>query len=212
MAKKKAKKKNPIDREEIWTLRFSQLMKFKNDHGHCNVPQKYPPDRRLGYWVHNVRTFWKKHRLRQDRIDQLTAAGFIWELREAEWQGMYAELRRFKEVHNSFLKPRRWKGDRLLERWAHEQRKLYRKGQLDAQRFERLEQIGFNWDAQESSWEEMYSALLTYKQSYGNCDVPHRWPSNRAFGNWVALQRTLSRKGKLSKERMIRLDHLGFRW
>lgn len=204
--------RNPIDKEEVWKLRFSQLVTFKKERGHCNVPQKYSPNRQLAYWVHNQRTFWKKHRLRQDRIDQLNNIAFTWDVREAEWEEMYAELRRFKEVHNSFLKPRRWKGDRLLERWAHEQRKLHRKGHLNPQRFEHLERIGFNWDAQESSWEEMYSALVSYKQSHGNCDVPHRWPANRSFGNWVAFQRTLARKGKLSKERMDRLEQVGFRW
>lgn len=207
-----ARKMNPIDREELWRLLLSRLREFKKTYGHCNVPQKYPQDQKLAYWVHNQRSFWRRNRLRQDRIDILTILGFVWDVRAAEWEEMFAELQKFKETHGSFLRPRRWEGDRELERWVHEQRKLYRNQTLDPERLRRLQRICFNWEAQEAIWEEMFAALVAYKQAHEHCNVPHRWPENRAFGNWVALQRTLARKGHLPKERLARLDDLGFHW
>lgn len=206
-----ARKKKPIDREEVWKRLLSRLREFNAAHGHCNVPQKYPQDQCLANWVHNQRTFWKTDRLRRDRIDTLTALGFVWDLRAAEWEEMFSELQRFKETHGNFLQPRRWEGDRKLERWAQEQRRLHRTGKLDPGRLRRLQQIGFDWDARESGWEEMFAALAAYQRAHGNCNVPHRWPDNRAFGNWVALQRTLARKRQLPKDRLARLDDLGFR-
>jgi hypothetical protein len=37
-----------------WHLRYSQLMVYKKEHGHCRVPQKYEANSQLGEWVIQV--------------------------------------------------------------------------------------------------------------------------------------------------------------
>ena len=37
-----------------WEVRFRQLKEFKEEHGHCVVPQKQP--RGLGIWAHPLIT------------------------------------------------------------------------------------------------------------------------------------------------------------
>lgn len=208
MATKKTSERNAY----VWDSSLDRLREFKRLYGHCNVPAKYPKDRRLGIWVQNQRRFWRDGILGEDRIARLSALGFEWNVKHARWAQMFSQLEDLVESHDRPSLLKRCKGDRQLERWVNEQRRLYRLGELDPERFRRLERIGFTWDAQESSWEEMYSALVAYKHLHGNCDVPHRWPDNPTFGNWVAFQRTLARKEDLPKERMNRLDTLGFRW
>ena len=39
----------------IWDVRFKELTAFKLEHGHCNVPQKYPTNKSLGIWVNKQR-------------------------------------------------------------------------------------------------------------------------------------------------------------
>ena len=64
---------------ELWEERFSQLLAFKKEHGHCNVPQKkklkYP---KLGLWVSTQRQMYKQGKLGTDHIRRLEDIGFVW--------------------------------------------------------------------------------------------------------------------------------------
>jgi Helicase associated domain len=37
-----------------WENRYEQLVQYRNQHGDCNVPQSYPPDKPFGRWVMKV--------------------------------------------------------------------------------------------------------------------------------------------------------------
>jgi hypothetical protein len=53
---------------------------------------------------------------------------------------------------------------------------------------------------------------VAFKENQGHCGVPDRWSENPELGRWVANQRQTFRKGKLSEERVARLEALGFEW
>lgn len=36
---------------ESWNQRFEELKHYKDDHGHCLVPSRHPPNPELGIWV-----------------------------------------------------------------------------------------------------------------------------------------------------------------
>jgi len=69
------------NRQTDWEVRFQQLLKFKQQHGHCLVPQKYPPNPSLGNWVMSQRYHYRKghNRLTKEKIAKLNAVGFTWE-------------------------------------------------------------------------------------------------------------------------------------
>lgn len=50
-------------RNDIWWQRFASLRQFKNDHGHCHVPQRYAADPDLGIWCHHQRRACKEYLL-----------------------------------------------------------------------------------------------------------------------------------------------------
>ena len=50
---------------------------------------------------------------------------------------------------------------------------------------------------------------MVYNEKNGNCDVPTKQGS---LGTWVSDQRTSYRKGKLSPERIARLEGIAFNW
>jgi len=80
-------------------------------------------------------------------------------------------------------------------------------------------------DILQSQWETMFSHLLNYKVSHGNCLVPHCYNESPALGAWVSTQR---RQYKVWKEgrawtgkanstpmdpsRGARLEEIGFVW
>jgi hypothetical protein len=108
-----------------------------------------------------------------------------------------------------------------LGTWVSMMRAYRKKGKLSEDRIRRLNQIGFVWDgtlearmteAQEEAWESKYAALVEYKRTHGHCRVPIRSKDHPSLGNWVRTMRGYRRRGKLSKERIRRLDELGFVW
>ena len=59
------------------------------------------------------------------------------------------------------------------------------------------------------SWDERLDELTKYRAKHGDCKVPE---SQGSLGRWVSRQREVYKKGTLSKERVQRLDNIGFSW
>ncbi|KAL3805240.1 hypothetical protein ACHAWO_009042 [Cyclotella atomus] len=66
----------------LWDDRFEELRAYKDENGHCKVPQKHPQH---GKWVNNQRTELKKYKddesltgLQRERIDKLNSINFYW--------------------------------------------------------------------------------------------------------------------------------------
>jgi len=75
-----------------------------------------------------------------------------------------------------------------------------------------LEEIGFEWNPYDSLWESQFLALVEYKNRYGNCDVPAKWSNATVLANWTGTQRSLRKAGRLAKDRIDRLNQVGFVW
>eukprot|EP00978_Attheya_sp_CCMP212_P029096 scaffold102216_cov59-Attheya_sp.AAC.1 len=77
-----------IDKKTIrgWDDRFNELVVFKEDHGHTNVPQKAGP---LGRWVSTQRRHYRflqegeDSQLTQERMDRLNELEFEWSLKKS---------------------------------------------------------------------------------------------------------------------------------
>ena len=76
-----------------WEERMQELMDYRNQYGHCNVPSNYPSNRQLAVWVKRQRRQFKFFRggkrsnMNQERITALEMIGFEWELRVRESKG-----------------------------------------------------------------------------------------------------------------------------
>ena len=64
-----------------WEKMFASLCKYKEVHGHCNVPQKYIENPELGIWVSTQRS--KKYSLAPERIKRLDEIGFVWKTKKS---------------------------------------------------------------------------------------------------------------------------------
>ena len=64
----------------------------------------------------------------------------------------------------------------------------------------------------EEKWNRRYIELKEYKEKYGDCLVPQRYKENPQLGVWVATQRNAYEEYRLTKDRIEKLELLGFVW
>lgn len=128
----------------------------------------------------------------------------------SNWDERYGELVAFKAQHGHCIVPNSWPENPSLGRWVGTQRQDYQRGRLRKERYQRLSDLGFVWDADHAEWENKFAALVRYKIEYGHCNVPQHWSKNPALGQWVSRQRRA--KGSMPVFRQQRLDSIGFVW
>ena len=126
-----------------------------------------------------------------------------------------------------------------LGRWCSaiaKARNLIQKGMapnriLRQDMIERLEEIGFHWNSQNTVlFEKHCRELEVFKEEFGHCNVPQRYPGNPSLGHWCRnmrtsyhriqmgkeepnrIQKEMKRTCKLSQDRIKRLEEIGFQW
>ena len=62
-----------------WEEMFAALVKYKKEHGHCNVPRHWAENPQLAQWLTTQRT--KRDKLNKDRTRRLAEIGFEWSIR-----------------------------------------------------------------------------------------------------------------------------------
>jgi len=120
------------------------------------------------------------------------------------WPVMYERLIEYKEREGCW--PCAAEG--RLGSWCNTQRIARKKGTLSDEYISRLEDIGFEWEVQDSRWMQYYEELKCF------IDRMHRLPKKgeNSLSTWCNTQRQSRKKGLLSEERVRLLDHIGFVW
>ena len=188
-----------------WDERLGELTQYKAKHGDCNVPVRKGP---LGKWVDTQRTARKRDKLTEERVQKLDDLGFNWGFTLLTWDERLDELTKYKAKHGHCDVPAR-RG--ALGVWVNRQRKARKDDKLSVEHVRKLDEIGFNWGPRDRfpTWDERLDELIKYKAKHGDCNVPARQGS---FGKWVDTQQTTRKQGKLSEERVQKLDDIGFNW
>ena len=130
----------------------------------------------------------------------------------ASWEFWFGLLDEYKSETGHCLVPTHYKTKNgyKLGMWVSSQRNI--KESLVSDRKDRLDDLGFVWDAFEDRWEKGYDELLVYRRDNGNCQVPSDYVTKNGFnlGVWVNNQRKLD--GSLPEDRKLKLDRIGFVW
>ncbi|MDB4524163.1 Helicase associated domain protein [Akkermansiaceae bacterium] len=196
--------------EEIWEINFQKLVAYEETYGDCLVPRSFE-DEQLATWVNSQRRYKKSGKLDPNKIKSLDEIGFVWGPFEKIWEINFQKLVAYKEEHGDCLVPIFFE-DKQLATWVNSQRRTKKSGKLDPKKIKRLNEIGFVWDAIEEIWEIQFQKLLAYKKEHGDCLVPQRKEKYKQLAAWVTGQRTAKRNGKLSVDKIKRLNEIGFVW
>jgi hypothetical protein len=221
-------------RDSRWRDLFRQLCEYKVQFGDCLVPARYSTNPKLGNWVSNQRTRYRKNTeekstsTRAEYIRALNGIGFDWGTSETDsasiWNERLTQMLEFKVQFGHCVVPRKYPVHPKLHKWVWNQRshyKLYREGkqsQLTTERIRELDNVGFKWEAHKDSWNERFDQIFEFKVQFGHCLVPVYCSANPKLGKWVSTQRSnykLYQEGKpgpMTAERIRALDGIGFKW
>lgn len=195
-----------------WETRYQELVKYRKKHGHCNVPHLYARNPSLGKWVAYQRRLYRDNRLSENKKEKLNKLGFAWSPFDIQWEEHCQELIDYKRQYGNCIVPLDYPENPALATWVHLQRQEHRRGKLNRDRTGRLNKLGFVWNTLEAQWDERYQELIDYKNEQGNCNVPVGYPRKTVLGQWVFQQRQNHRKGKMSQDRIKKLEEIGFEW
>jgi superfamily II DNA or RNA helicase len=195
--------------ESSWDMNFGKLQTFKQEHGHCRVSQLSKTEGLLGRWVSTQRVLHLKGILLAERVTKLESLGFEWDPIASEWERKIRLLEEYKETHGDCLVISR---HHELGHWVPWLRTQYSKGKLSKEHIAKLESLGFAWDPLIVKWEIMFNQLLKYKKEHGNCRVVRELEEYKDLGVWVAMHRQAYKKNKIPRERISRLEEIGFEW
>eukprot|EP00956_Cyclotella_meneghiniana_P027352 scaffold61109_cov22-Cyclotella_meneghiniana.AAC.5 len=194
-----------------WNKHFVELEQFKNAHGHCNVPQRYDENPKLGAWVHQQRVLKKKDKLCEEREKTLNTLNFTWDLKPDLWDSQYEALLEFKSKFGDCNVPTIFAEDPSLGRWVHNQRTKFNNGGMEQDKFNKLKKIDFKWTFWSlTEWTERYNELVLYKRKYNHSIGPVRNSEFSQLSNWILNQR--KKRNELDKRRLKLLNEIGFAW
>ena len=163
----------------------------------------------LSSWVKRQNRERKISGLSSEQIVVLESVCFPWELGNHEkWGGNFTNLVGFRALHGHCNVP---KSTNTLANWVRNQRLAYKlfldekDTTLSADMIERLESIGFQFDALEVAWDSKFALLEEYIEEHGHCKVVRK---NPLLGRWVAEQRTQFKERTAGKKSAMTEDRI----
>lgn len=158
-------------KEVSWKSMLKELQKFVKNHKHARVPENWHENPALARWVAYNRGKFRAGTLEQERIEQLEALGMVWNPYETDWDDRFAELKEFHRKHGHCMVPQT-RSD--LGRWVVGQRYQYRRflqgkpSHMSEARIKQLNDIGFEWEPQETIWMNRYRDLCDFRRENGH--------------------------------------------
>jgi superfamily II DNA or RNA helicase len=204
-----------LDRlESSWDVNFGKLLKFKEEHGHCEVRKNTDHDTKLSNWVGVQRVEYKRNIITNIKKNRLDSIGFTWDVIDKLWFEKLGELALFKKNHGHCLVPLYYKENRSLGKWVTHQRERFKKKKLPKELVRKLDELGFSWEAgiRKLSWDERFNELVEFKKEFGHCIVPFRWSRNKSLSTWLNNQKQYRKRGSLNDHQIKLLTDIGIVW
>ena len=194
------------------------LRAYVTEHGNADVPLRHATadGYRLGLWLQHQRQVRKIGKLSPERTRQLETLGVVWNPIDCAFELGIETLRFYLAERGTVDVPLRHTtadGFRLGV-WLRSRRQDYKVGRLTPERVRRLEAIGVVWNLLDVAFERGLEALRAYVTDNGDADVPkhYRSPDGFRLGAWLRSRRQDYKVGRLTPERVCRLEAIGVVW
>ena len=197
--------------DKEWGTCFQQLVEYKSTLGDCNnVTLECSRHPHLRDWLRDQLASYTKGTLKDERKDMLNRIGVVWSDSEIKWEFRFRQLLEYKKTKGDCNVPLKFKPNPQLGNWVMNQRQP--RTRLLQERKDRLNSVGFVWNRRLVDWYIRFEQLVQYKRTHGNCNVPRNYELNKELGRWVSNQQNFKGKNALHKDRVAKLESIGFRF
>ena len=137
--------RNRNGKRDGWDTRISELKRFKETHGHCNVDWNQADG--LGLWILACKYKQKNSLLPPEREHELASLGIDFKAtkNESKWHEMYRTLSQYKKQFGHCNV--KFAENKKLSNWVKTMRHKQHKGLLDPEREAKLTSLGIAWIA-----------------------------------------------------------------
>ena len=204
--------------DRSWNTFYRAAAEYYKAHGDLDIPAGYETEDgvKLGRLYRGIRKKYVEGKLSEERIAQLEGIGIEWDsVLVRKWMRYYGLAAEYYSKHGDLNIPYDYAADGMkVGIWISSQRESYGIGRLSQEQVRLLEGIGMSWDRFESKWERGFQYCQRYVDGYGDINrIPEDFQIDGFKPiSWLRTQRYRKRIGKLSQERIERLESIGLKW
>lgn len=201
---------------------FAVASIYYAEHDDLDIPKRYktPIGLSLGSWINVqrlVRAGKRTGNLTAQRIERLDGIRMQWKSRtEQAFERDYAAAKEYAEKHGNLLVPVQWKCDDsfMLGGWLANWCVAYNNGVLQKNQIRRLNDLEVVWTVFDAKRNRGFASEAGYCAEYGDLLVPPTCADENGFqlGKWLHTQKQLYNTGKLSDDRIAKLEQIGMCW
>ena len=190
-----------------------KIQRFNDEFGHCFPSCSIVTDERLIKWTEMIRS--GEFSLTANDREQLVDLGFEFDPKQAEWMNFYFWAYDLKRKRGS-CDINSWETALLpLREWLGFQKTNYQKDTLTDDRVLLLQKLNLQFYKDRAKllsdqWEEKFEQLSTFiKEQNAIPASARRSKTEKILYKWVEAQRKKESIGKLSSDKLVKLQSLG---
>ena len=210
-----------------WEIYYAAAATYYEKHGNLAVTKSYVTESglNLGSWIMTQRRVYAgtvAGRLSKEQIERLERIGMVWEgANEQKLKTGIAELRNYQvlfgntDVSADYVTPNGYP----LGQWIGNTRSAYKRGKLEPEKIQALNDAGMIWDARDYRWQQSFAAAKKYVEEHGNLQVSANYVTEEGIklGRWLANQikiynGTKAGAADLSPWQKQKLESIGIVW
>ncbi|MBR5507190.1 MAG: helicase associated domain-containing protein, partial [Clostridia bacterium] len=201
-----------------WEIGYGYAAQYFEENKSCNAPIGYihSDGFKLGAWISTQRNKYRNGKLSKNQIKRLEELQIDWTPTENSWMITYNEAKKYFLEYGNLFVPTSYitSAGINLGLWIRNQRTKYRKGLLSEDQIDLLEKCNMCWQVTEKKWFEGYGYALRYFQTHNDINISNDYKTENGYnlGSWLSSNRKAYHSGKLSDERIRKLEDLGFSW
>jgi hypothetical protein len=136
--------------ESFWDKGYQHAKSYFEAHGDlgCTYSFEMEDGFKLGSWLNNQKTRYRKGILTQEQIEKLEKIGMVWNRKEEQWNTGYAHAKQYFQEHKTLSMPQNYRcpDGYPLGNWIGTQKVAFRKGKLQQKRQILLEKLGVRFE------------------------------------------------------------------